>query len=335
MKRLLSSPFSSFFVLVLGLCSSTLAQPRAFVAQSVVDVGVIARGNTVEHAFEIRNEGDATLEILEVKPTCGCTVVDFDSTIAPGASGNVVAKLDSKGLRGPIAKTVRVFTNDGRNPQIDLVIKANVRAWVEASPGYARFLAVLGEGGEPVVQTIYSDEPGELVVTKVRSPYPFVEVDYREAGEEEGLSGKDGRQWIIEMSLAPNAPEGSFADFVTVELQHPRLKRLRIPVSGFVRPVIAVLPRVVDFGRKDLSIPQTAILEVKNLGGPDVTLGTIESTIAGLTPEVEVIEEGRLYRLRMTLAPGMAKGDFRGTLTIPTSSQLQPLVEVTVRGTVL
>lgn len=335
MKRPLSSLFLSLSALALGLCGSALAQPRAFVAQPVVDVGVIARGDTAEHTFEIRNEGDTTLEIVEVKPTCGCTVVDYDSKIAPGASGTVVAKVNSKGLRGPIAKTVRVFTNDGRNPQIDLVIKANVRAWVEVSPGYARFLAVRGEGREAVMQTLYSDEPGELVVTRVSSPYPFVEVDYREAAQEERLSGKEGRQWIVEMSLSPQAPEGSFADFVTVAVRHPRLKRVRIPVSGFVQPVIAVLPRVADFGRKDLSTPQTAILEVKNLGGPNVTLGAIGSTISGLTPEVEVIDDGRLYRLRLTLAPGMAKGDFRGTLTIPTSSQLQPIVEVAIRGTVL
>jgi hypothetical protein len=321
--------------LALGLCGSALAQPSAFVSESVVDLGVVTRGETAEHTFEISNEGDETLEIVEVRPTCGCTVVEYDSKIAPGATGKVVAKVDSKGLRGPIAKTVRVFTNDGRNPQIDLVIKANVRSFLEARPGYARFLAVLGEGGEPVVQTLYSDEPGELVVTTVKSPYAFVNVDFREAKEEERLSGKTGRQWIVEMSLSPDAPAGSFADFVTVEVRQPRPRRLRIPVSGFVQPVIAVLPRVADFGRKDLSTPQTAILEIKNLGEPDVTLGAIESTIAGLTPEVEVIDDGRLYRLLLTLDPGMQKGDFRGTLSIPTSSRLQPLVEDDIRGTVL
>ena len=311
------------------------AQPRAVVATTVVDVGLIVRGDLSDHVFEISNEGDSVLELVEVDPACGCTVVDYDDSIAPGESGKVVATLNSKGMRGAISRLIQVFTNDPRNPRIDLVIKANVRAYVEASPGYARFLAVLGQGGAAVKQTLYSDEPGELVVTKVRSPYPFIEVRSYEAPEGERLAGRSGRQWVVEMSLAPDAPEGSFADFVEVELEHSHLRNMRIPVSGFIQPVVAVLPRVADFGRKDLSTPHTAILEVKNLGKPDVTLGVVETSVAGLSPEVEVVDEGRLFRLRLTLDPAMPKGDFRGTLTIPTSSPLQPEVTIDVRGTIL
>ncbi len=110
---------------------------------------------------------------------------------------------------------------------------------------------------------------------------------------------------------------------------------MKIPVSGFIQPVVAVLPRVADFGRKDLSTPHSAILEVKNLGKVDVTLGEAATTVAGLVPEIEVVEEGRIFRVRLTLDPSMPKGDFTGTLTIPTSSRVQPEVEVDVRGTIL
>jgi hypothetical protein len=61
----------------------------------------------------------------------------------------------------------------------------------------------------------------------------------------------------------------------------------------------------------------------------------VTSTVRGLKGEVEVIDQGRLYRLRLTLDPNMPKGDFRGTLTIPTSSKLQPEVQIDVRGTAL
>jgi hypothetical protein len=92
---------------------------------------------------------------------------------------------------------------------------------------------------------------------------------------------------------------------------------------------------VADFGRKELSRKQSTILEVKNLGETAVTLGNVTSTVRGLRSEVEVIDEGRLFRVRLTLDPGMPKGDFRGTLTIPTSSRVQPEVQVDVRGTAL
>jgi hypothetical protein len=335
MKRSRELLSLAFLAVASWVVAPLAAQPRAVVRTLTIDAGMIERGTTSETVFTIANEGDEPLELTEVKPACGCTVVDYDKVIAPGASGRVVATLNTKGMRGATAKTVRVFTNDASNAQIDLVIKANVRAYVEAEPGYARFLAVLGQGAEPVKQVVYSQEPGELIVTGVTSPLSFVEVTSHEASAEERLPGRAGRQWVLELRLTEAAPEGAFADFVEVALQHPHLRQMRIPVSGFVQPIVAVLPRVADFGRKDLAQPQTTVLEVKNLGKPAVTLGAVATTVKGLKPELEVVDEGRLFRLRLTLDPSMPKGDFSGTLTIPTSSALQPQVTIDVRGSIL
>ena len=38
----------------------------------------------VEAVFEIANDGDQPLEITEVRPSCGCTVAEFDKVIEPG-----------------------------------------------------------------------------------------------------------------------------------------------------------------------------------------------------------------------------------------------------------
>ncbi len=320
---------------LVALASPVVAQPKAVITSSIVDVGVVPRGDVVEQTFEIVNEGDSALTLTEVKPSCGCTVVDYDRQIAPGATGTIAATLNTKGMSGPVAKSIRVFTDDSRNPELKLVIKANVRAYVESEPGYARFLAVRGQGSETVKQILYSEEPGELVVRGASSPFPFIDVAFREAADDERRSGRPGRQWIVSATLLANAPEGPFADFLTIDLVHPKLKRLKIPISGFVQPVVAVLPRIADFGRKDLSVPQSAILEVKNLGKAAVSLGEVETDVTGLIPELEVVDEGRLFRLRLTLDPGMPKGSFRGTLKIPTSSRLQPEVSIDVRGTIL
>ena len=36
-----------------------------------------------------------------VRPTCGCTVADFDREIAPGKTGYIKAKLDTRDFSGP------------------------------------------------------------------------------------------------------------------------------------------------------------------------------------------------------------------------------------------
>jgi len=309
--------------------------PTAVALGTIKDFGVVDKGQRVTHEFLIRNDGDAALQITEVKPGCGCTVAEYDRTIVPGETGKVTATVDTRNFKGGIAKSVRVFTNDPKNPQIDLVIKANVKSRVEVDPGYARFIAVYGEPQKTSVQSVWSGDRRDLDIVKAESPYPFVKVSFREAEEEERLKGASGRQWQVEVELDKDAPVGPMADFIVLTTNHPKLKTLRIPVSGFVRPVMSVTPRIADFGRRELSEPQTASLEIRNLSSSAVSLSEVTTDLDGLKAEIEPLEEGRLYKILLTLEPGMAKGDFEGQVTISTNSTKQPTIEVSVKGVIL
>lgn len=311
------------------------ARPKAVVREAVKDLGDVNRGQRITHEFVVRNEGASVLEITEVKPSCGCTVANYDRTVAPGETGAVRASLDTSSFKGAIAKSVRVFTNDPLNPQLQLVIKANIRSQVEVDPGYVRFIAVHGEPQKTSVQTLWSGEKPDLLVRSVESPYPFVRAAVREASEGERRPEVAGRQWQIEVQLDPNAPVGPMADFLLVTTDHPQLKTVRIPLSGFVRPVLSVTPRIADFGRRELDEPQTASLEIRNLSSAAVDLGGVSVDLEGLEAEIESLEAGRLYKVLLTLKPGMPKGDFQGLVTITTSSDRQPSIEVSVKGVVL
>jgi hypothetical protein len=315
--------------------AAAIATPRAEVTEAVIDVGTVARGEAIEHDFEIANGGDTPLEIVEVKPTCGCTVAEYDRSIAPGRTGRVRAVVDTARFRGPIAKSVRVFTNDAVTPEIELVIKADVRSLIEVDPGYARFVTVLGETREPSRQLVWPETEEDFEVLAVRSPYRFLEASFRPAREDERRSGREGRQWVVELELAPSAPLGPLADYVVVRTNHPRLPELQIPVSGFVRPVVAVVPAAVDFGRHDLAEPREVVVELTHLAEGSIALGTVASSLGGVAAALTPVEAGKRFRLVVTLEPGMAKGPFSGKLTIPTSSRVQPLLEIDVRGVVL
>ncbi len=315
-------------LLLLAAAPAAAAGPQAVADQPVVDVGDVRRGEAVRHTFFIRNRGDAPLLLTEVKPTCGCTVAEYDRTIAAGGRGQVAAVVETESFSGPIAKAITVFTNDPGNPRISLVVKANVRQPVTARPGYARFVTVQGKRVEPSTQVVAAADRPELQVIGVRSPYPFVTASHRR------LEGEAGR-WEVRLELDPGAPAGPLADYVVVRTDHPEQPELRIPVSGLVRPVIAVTPRVADFGRRELAEAQTKSLEVENLGEALVELTEVQSDVEGVEAEIEPVEDGRRYRVRLTLLPGLPKGEFEGVLTLRTSSERQPEVQVPLRGTVL
>lgn len=329
---------------ILALCAILVAaatlfaagKPKAVAVEPIKDAGGVAKGDKIPHDFLIKNEGDAELEIVNVVPACGCTVAEFDKTIAPGQTGKVHAVLDTASFNGPISKGLTVFTNDPDNPQIELTLRAKVQPYVAAKPGYARYITVQGEAAQGSIgQTLWAPDGSPFDVVKVESPYPFLNVSYREARPEERVADATGKQWRVEMTLASNAKVGALADYVTVHTNHAKQKLVQIPVSGFVRPVMAVTPPVADFGRVELKEPLLRTLNVRNFATEPIKITGLEENLPGIEAQVGPIEDGREYEVRITLKPEIGKGPFNGKLMIRTDSLKTPMIEVELKGIVL
>ena len=111
---------------------------------------------------------------------------------------------------------------------------------------------------------------------------------------------------------------------------------MQIPVSGFVRPVIAVTPPVADFGKIELKEPlkQSAQHpELRDRADQDHRAST--GACQGIDAKSSRIEDGREYQVRITFNPELGKGPFNGKLMIRTDSPKIPLIEVELKGIVL
>ena len=74
--------------------------------------GEITQGESVEYAFEFTNTGSQPLIITNAKGSCGCTVPVWPrEPVAPGESGVVDVKFNSKGKKGKQNKKVTLTTN--------------------------------------------------------------------------------------------------------------------------------------------------------------------------------------------------------------------------------
>jgi hypothetical protein len=83
-------------------------------------------GDAVTHLFEFTNTGTEPLLLTNCKGSCGCTVPKCPKEpIAPGASGTIEVKFNSKGKKN--AQTKRVTIDANTDPaQTILTITANV-----------------------------------------------------------------------------------------------------------------------------------------------------------------------------------------------------------------
>lgn len=77
------------------------------------DFGNVEEGDVVEHVFKFTNNGDAPLIITDAKASCGCTVPSYpkNEPIAPGESGEMMVKFNTRGKPNQQMKQVRITAN--------------------------------------------------------------------------------------------------------------------------------------------------------------------------------------------------------------------------------
>jgi hypothetical protein len=103
--------------------------PRFKFIEETHDFGTIPRGPIAMYSFEFTNTGDQPLIIMDVKPSCGCTNVEWPKQpVLPGQKGTIQLGLKTIEQHGVFHKEVYVRSN-AYNPKGEkmytLYIKGN------------------------------------------------------------------------------------------------------------------------------------------------------------------------------------------------------------------
>ncbi|MEM7049485.1 MAG: DUF1573 domain-containing protein [Acidobacteriota bacterium] len=341
MNRVLNPAILTLCIAFL-LAGVTVAQdatggPKIVLPEPIHDAGVTPKGEKIAHEFVLRNEGAQELEIVDVRPACGCTVAEFDKSVAPGGEGKIHAVLDTTTFAGPISKGITVLTNDPVSPRLQLAIKADVQPYLFVQPGFARFIAPQHSDAGSVEQILFTRTFENLEVVKVETPYDFMTVDYRQATEQDDpRENAVGNQYVFNFNMDyDKAPIGTIADYVTIHTNHPDQPIIKVPVSGFVRPMIAVSPQEADFGEITAGEERQASMVIRSFAIEEIELTGAESTVPGVELDITPIEEGRRFNLSITLKPELPKGEFDGKIKITTNSNRKPMIEVPLRGSAI
>ncbi|NWG01026.1 MAG: DUF1573 domain-containing protein [Thermoanaerobaculaceae bacterium] len=310
-------------------------QPVAEIVQKIIDFGPVPKGEKLKAVFEVKNTGQAPLEISQVRPTCGCTVANFDKTIPPGGTGKINAEVDTSAFLGPISKAILVFTNDPQMRNATVVVKADVKAFIEALPrSLLRFNVLQGEPATDTVLLVASDG-ATFKVLGVDAPEGPYKVSFRELEGKERQTNYSGSQWEVTVTVPADAKEGMLNHKLTVKTDSPKAPEVPLTVSGLVRPILQVVPGELTFGTvpNDAPVGRNVVI-ISNRQGFDFKVEKVEID-QPFTTEVVPLQAGQRFQVAVTLPAGTAKGStLKTTLKITTNDPTRKLIAIPVQATV-
>jgi hypothetical protein len=304
------------------VAASAVLQPRIEVRGAIQDRGEVDQGTVLRCRFGVSNPGRADLEILGVKPGCGCTVARWDRLILPGKERWIEADVQTVNFRGPITKHLTVFTNDPDHPQVDLTITARVIPLIQISPGPAALLAV---GEKPASQEFIMERSGRrsMKILQVTANAPYLKA---EAAPLPGVG-----RWKLTVTATPDCPLGHSTIPVIVRTDVEKSGLLTLTV-GIERGIVSV-PPLIYWGMlpREMTTPAQGTITVLHRSGAfHVTGVTVDDP--KLQAKLETVRQGRQYQITVTYAGGWEIGRARKTLTVATDDPQQPFLKIPVQA---
>jgi len=246
------------------------------ILKTTYDMGTVMQTDRPEFDFQFKNTGNATLEIIRVQSTCGCTVPELDKKIyAPGESGKIHVKYDPTGKLGTQHKQLRVFSNDPANPDIALTVQANVEPVIFMDPKVVNFVQI-GKGevktltikvtgrAKNFAASLATVGRGDLFSIKVLPAIPVK------------LNDKEMQESTIEITLLGNSPVGRLADTLSIRTNDPIEPLVTCTISGFINGDLKAEPQVVAFGVVKPGDTFETEIKVINRGGKPFKISKVE-----------------------------------------------------------
>ena len=323
--------FKTILLLIAGSLIAHAQNPKIQFENATYDFGEIDLGTKVNAEFKFKNTGDATLRIIDVTPTCGCTTVNPEKELyEPGESGTISVTFDSTRFPGKISKRVNVVTNDPEAARATLTIEGNVAVDIIYYPKRVYFTnAPMGEKQtrEIIITTTRLDklELSKLKVSKRPDCFDvaLVKIDAKSA---KLVVTADGNRF-------PSGPS-RLDGMITLTSNSKAQKNLRIPVSVQVaRPVMASPRSLYLFASKTGKAHVRRVKLISKKGEAFKVLG-INTDSDQITVTQEKAEGHSIY-LVVTLSEKAPAGRFEHQIKVTLDTPEMKELTIQVKGSLV
>jgi len=299
--------------------------PKIVIDEPVHDFGEQWMGPKLQHTFVVKNEGEVPLEILRVKPACGCTVAgDYPKLVEPGKSGNFPFSLDSTKLRGKYEKAITIKTNDPITPSMRVKLRGTCNRYVDVVPTNANFGKVSNDESHKRVLKITNNwtEPLELTLDKTEDGQFKFEL----------IETVPGKEFELHASLTPPIETGSLRGKLVMTTNFDHQKTIRTAASATVPNRLDLQPAVVQLNPAKSDVAYQRPIRFHNYGNSKVKI--YEATCDDPLVSVELDEraEGKSYIINLNIPQGYMPPAEGRKVTLRTDDPDEPYITIPLMG---
>jgi|CXWL01.1.fsa_nt_gi hypothetical protein len=292
------------------------------------DAGRIKSGQEIIHDYWFTNKGNGPLEIIDVRPSCGCTTAGgHDRVVQPGKTGKIPIRVVTLGMSGPLAKIISVLTNAPANgSNVVLTVKADIWHPVEVSPPAASFGRLTSDmtdaGAYERRLTITNHVPGAVAnLTDIKTQNPRFSTEL--------VVLEPGQKFELIVRLKQPLDFGSLLGAIELNTGVSEQPHLSISAQAYVASDVDVTPNKIS-APIDTRIPISRQLYVRNNTTKPVTISDLTASNPQLKVSMKETQPGIAYLVTVDIPSKYTAASGGDRVTIKTSNPRVPELIVPV-----
>jgi hypothetical protein len=249
-------------------------------ANPTVDVGEVRGGTPLRQRFAFVNPGPGTVEITDLRTSCGCLKPRLENRVyAPGDEGAVELEVHTLSQpAGEHAWRLHVaYRLAGEAREAELTVKGRVVTEVAVQPAALTILTG-GAVAHELTLTDLRDRP--LSVTGVRASSPYLTGEVKRTA----VDGAGHRVVTIALSLGAACPDGRSEETVAILTDDETYRELTVPVTVVKRPKqhVSASPPTVSLTADGQAVPSRIVL-LRPVGAGAVAVERVEADDPAVT----------------------------------------------------
>ena len=284
------------------------------------DFGVVPANADMKARIKITNIYKETVQISDVKTSCGCTVGKPSATILESEQvAWLDVSMDTRRFRGPKETVVSIHFSHPIPATVQVRVKSFINSDVELNPGALEFREIPQGVDHQFKMLVQYNGHGQSVIKEAVCKNPHVALKFNMVRQNAFV-----QTYELIATLKGTAPLGDLRDQVHLITNDPNNPQIPVLIEARVEPEFTVTPELISF---DNMVPgQRKTINVIIRGRKPFEIEKIESEKTAGTFETQIpTDMQKVHRLPLTLVAPSELGTITEEFTLTIKGVAEPI----------